>query len=257
MPLGSRASRRLSQGRAVALIAVAAAAVVVGQRQAHAQDPEPAAAPTSTAAPSSFPTTDTAPVATEPLPPAPPPLTYTPPQGWTTRHSPDDLPELPPLPPRRPSHTHVFLNPGYLLSLSPGVASRTTETNGKTTTTDIATGHGVELSVSIWPAGSMVNYGPFMQVQRYFSYNGNHNRYALGGQIAWLMFGLEAGFAYRGADDFRSGTTMLHLGPFLSMAFMNIGARFGIPLQSGTEARPAHRAEGSFVLSFKVPLHLL
>lgn len=195
-------------------------------------------------------------MATEP-PPSPPPLTYTPPEGWTSSRSKDDLPELPALPPRRPPRTHVFINPGYLLSLTPAVASRTQSTGNGTRTTDVANGHGIEISVSIWPAGSLVNFGGFMQAQRYLSFNGDHSRYAFGGQIAWTFIGFETGLAYRGADDHHQGTTMLHFGPFMSMAFMSIGGRFGIPLHSGSDTKSAHKAEASFVMSFKVPIHVM
>jgi hypothetical protein len=140
--------------------------------------------------------------------------------------------------------------------MTPAIASRSSTYNGRTTTTDIATGHGAELSLSIWPPGGFTSYGGFVQAQRYFSFNGNHSRYAIGGQVSWTMLGVELGVAHRGADDLRIGTTMAQIGPYLSLAWMTICSRISIPLHGGSDAKPAHGAEVSFVMGFKLPLHL-
>jgi hypothetical protein len=151
----------------------------------------------------------------------------------------------------------VFLNPGYLFSMTPAVASREYASAGRTTYTDVATGHGVELSVSIWQPRSFVCFGTFAQWQRYLSFNGDHNRYAFGLQAAWAIFGLEAGMARREGDELRQGTTMLHFGPVMSLAFFHIAGRFGIPISGDNGGRPHHKSEASMVLAVKIPLPLL
>jgi hypothetical protein len=169
----------------------------------------------------------------------------------------DTLPDLPPLPPKRAPKTHIFLIPGYLLSLSPGVASHSYSDGNKTTTQDIATGHGLELSLSFVPPKSLYTYGFFTQAQRFFSYNGDHSRYAAGVQGSVLIFGGEAGFAYRGADDYRRATPQALLGTYLGMIFFNFGLQVAIPLVGGDkEGRPAHALEATLLFSFKAPIPL-
>jgi len=151
----------------------------------------------------------------------------------------------------------VFLIPGYLFSMTPAVASHSETYAGRTSYTDVATGHGVEVSLAIWPPKKFVSYGVFTQVQRYLSFNGDHNRYAFGLQASWLMFAVEAGIAYREADLLHRGTTMLHLGPVLSLGFVNFGGRFGIPVSPGSHLRPTYEAEASVTMAVKIPIPLM
>lgn len=252
MNVGSRHAGRRCSSRTVA---VAALGVAVFAGTARGQDPasipsasgpEPAPLPAvlGPAASTAQPTT------------APAPTWIAEPSYNTLPQATEDLPPLP-KPRRTPPRQHVFLIPGYLFSATPAVASRSETHAGRTSTTDVATGHGMELSLSLWPAKGFVSYGLFTQAQRYLSFNGNHNRYAFGLQASWTLFGLEAGMGYRQADDLHRGTTMLHLGVIMSLAFFHMGGRFGIPLTPGNQQHPGHGAEASLVLAVKIPIPLL
>ena len=253
MGQGSRARRRgLFR---VALVAAAGVPALVLSR-AQAQPPpesesaQPVAAPPTTA-PAEAPTQHAEPEAA----PTQAPIWIAQPAWNAYPAVPADLPPLPP-PPTRREHQHIFLNPGYLLSITPAVASREYTNHDGTHYTDVAMGHGVELSLAIWQPRSLVSFGIFTQMQRYLSFNGDHNRYAFGLQGSWFLFGFETGLAHREADDLRRGTTMVHLAPVISLAFLNIGARIGIPITVGTESHPVHKAELSMVLAVKVPIPL-
>ncbi len=166
------------------------------------------------------------------------------------------LPDLPALPPPRPARTHVFVVPGYLLSLTPAVASESTRTSdGKTNLKNIATGHGIEVSMVVYPPSSLFSYGAFMQAQRYYSYNGNHNRFAMGLQGGWMMLGAELGLARRTADEWRSTTNELHFGVYVStFGFLNVAGRFGFPLFRDDSGLPGYPIEASLVIAAKVPI---
>ena len=122
--------------------------------------------------------------------------------------------------------------------------------------TDIATAHGLELSATTYAPGSFAFLGGFTQAQRVFSFKGDHFRFALGGEAGWTIFSLEAGFAYRTADDFRASTAQLHLGTILSFVFFNFGVQMEFPFTTGTSTKPAYPVEVSFLLAIKVPVLL-
>jgi hypothetical protein len=121
---------------------------------------------------------------------------------------------------------------------------------------DVATGHGIELSFTAYPPRRWAFVGAFAQMQRFWSFRGDHMRYALGGEAGWTMFSVEAGLACRTADDSRASTLQLHLGAIMALVFLNTGVQVGVPMVSLGGSRPMYPVEASFVMAVKVPILL-
>jgi hypothetical protein len=146
----------------------------------------------------------------------------------------------------------MFFNPGFLASMSPGIA-KPRESDGKQIGS-VAQAYGVELSAAIYGPRSLVFYGPFAQAQYVSSFNGDHGRYAVGVQGGWTVLSSELGLSYRSQDHLHAGTAQLHLGLICSFVFVNVGGQFGVPLSTGTSSKSAYPVEGSLVFAFKIPV---
>lgn len=200
-----------------------------------------------------------APSASSSLSPPPAPVAPVPTDSPVVLPSPTPFnTTLPPLPKHdepAPGARHIFVIPGYLLSMTPAVASHSySNGRGGTSYRDIATGHGLELSMAVYEPQSLWFYGGLMQAQKFYSFNGNHSRYAAGVQGGYSLWSLEVGVAHRTANDFRSDTTMLHLATVTSLVFFNIVLQLGLPVMRASYARPGYAVEGSFGLAVKLPV---
>ncbi|MDY7227103.1 hypothetical protein [Hyalangium rubrum] len=135
----------------------------------------------------------------------------------------------------------VVISPGVLGTLS-------TRPGGSVTSL------GAELSIyksipeSRIPASTV---GAFMQWQRVGS---DHHRFSGGIQAGALIFGMELGGTYETAGEERAATASLHLAPYVSIGYVALSVRFGIPVWTRGDDRPGHGHDIGLSLALKLPI---
>jgi hypothetical protein len=115
-----------------------------------------------------------------------------------------------------------------------------------------ATGWGLEVSTMYYASSrSELGVGAFGQAQGYFGDTPTHGRYAAGIQAGYIV-GAELGVAYRQSAGPYGGTTGVQFGPYVSVGFFNVGARFVVPVANGPGE--SYGFEGGLVLALKIPV---
>jgi hypothetical protein len=99
---------------------------------------------------------------------------------------------------------------------------------------------------------ALLGLGAFTQLQ---VTDQSHLRFCAGGQLTVLIFGLEAGVAHEGSNARYAATTSLHLAPFISVGYANIGLRVGLPLNSGGP-KPTYGSDVGLTVALKYPFGL-
>lgn len=96
------------------------------------------------------------------------------------------------------------------------------------------TSHGAELTYMHYPvAKHNFAWSALGQVESY----GGAFRAALGGQVVFGFFGVEAALARRGGDGVHGATYGVHVAPYASIGFLHLSLRFVAPI-AGTDRYP-------------------
>jgi hypothetical protein len=112
---------------------------------------------------------------------------------------------------------------------------------------------GGELDYTYYPWDPLtVGFGGFAQVQ---TMGIDHIRVGFGPQFNLTVFGTELGVYIEDEDEDSSTTMGLQVAPFVSIGFMSLAFRLGVPFYRAGAA-PAHAVDMGLLITLKWPIPL-